>query len=410
MTVHKLAGVVVAIALIGAACGTSEPTAPPLLESSATRLAADPAAPQEEWIAGVNAAGWDFHRGLQGNAVSSPLSIGLAFSLARAGASPASASILDKIFGFPETGNDAAANAAGLALAAASGDATTLDIANRLFPDDEFSPLLDFVDAAVAYYGAGIQPVDTADGDHAAQTINDWVSESTRGLIPAIVNGGDVQGQSLIMANTVYFKADWDLPFDPDSTSDDEFTTGAGATVTVPFMWDRGYRRFVRLDGADAVELRYAGGELAMWLVVPHDVDGLEAVEEVISADELAGWDSTAEEGDVVVRMPKWEQALPPTDLFAWLCPLGLCAGARFEKIGPKVKITAALHGAKLIVDEKGTEAAAVTVIGGYVESVESPPPPPDLVVIADRPFLFAITHQPTGAILFAGRLTDPTA
>lgn len=410
MSAHKLVGLLVAMVLIGAACGTSEPTPPPLLESSATRLAADPEAPREEWIAGVNAAGWDFHRSLKGNAVSSPLSIGLAFSLARAGASPTSGSALDEIFGFPETGNHAAANATELALAAASRDTTTLDIANRLFPDDEFSPLVDFVDTAVAYYGAGIQPVDTANGGHAARVINDWVSEATRGLIPVIVDGGTVQDQSLIMANTVYFKADWALPFDPDSTSDDEFTTAPGVTVTVPLMRDRGYRRFVRLEGADAVELRYKGDEIAMWLVVPHDLDGLETVEQMVGPDDLAGWDSAADEGDVIVRMPKWEQTLPPTDLFAWLCPLGLCAGASFENIGAKIEITAALHGAKLIVDEKGTEAAAVTVIEGYPTSEEPPPPPPDLVVIADRPFLFAITHQPTGAILFAGRLTDPTA
>ena len=104
--------------------------------------------------------------------------------------------------------------------------------------------------------------------------------------------------------------------------------------------------------------------------------------------------------------MPKWEQTLPPADLFEWLCPLGFCAGAGFDGIAPGIFISAALHGAKVIVDEKGTEAAAATSMAFPV----SEPSPPDLTIVADRPFLWAITHQDTGALLFVGRLADPTA
>ncbi len=101
--------------------------------------------------------------------------------------------------------------------------------------------------------------------------------------------------------------------------------------------------------------------------------------------------------------MPKGEQTLPSTDLFEWLCPLGFCAGAPFENIAPQLMITAALH---VIVDEKGTEAAAATAMAFD----ESAPPRADLTVIADRPFLWTIVHPETGALLFVGRLVDPTA
>ena len=103
--------------------------------------------------------------------------------------------------------------------------------------------------------------------------------------------------------------------------------------------------------------------------------------------------------------MPKWEQTLPPTDLFEWLCPQGFCAGAGFDAIAPGIFITAALHGAKVIVDEKGTEAAAATAMAFQ----ESAPPPADLTIVADHPFLWAIVHPDTGALLFIGRLTNPT-
>ena len=264
-----------------------EPEQP--LEPVADRLPADPDAPAADWVAGVNAAGWGFHRHLEGNAVSSPVSIGTAFSLSRAGASADSAAALDDIFGFPETGTHRAANAVDLALGGASADTTTLEVANRLFPDDAFTMRPEFLEVASTHYGAGIEPVDTADGAAAADAVNRWVSQSTRGLVPVIVDGDTVQDQRLVLVNTVYLKADWAEPFLPEYTRDGPFATGDNRSVTVPFMTDRepGYRRYVRLEGADAVELPYRDGGLAMWLIVPRDRDGLAAVEESLDAAAL---------------------------------------------------------------------------------------------------------------------------
>ncbi len=410
----KLIAPILALALVAAACGSSTATEPPgtaavgPIVPVVDRLEAERDAPADDWVAGVNAAGWDFHQHLEGNAVSSPVSIGVAFSLASAGASPDTGVVLDQIFGFPETDTHAAANAVDLSLSAASIEPTTLEVANRLFPDDQFSPLPAFLETAASHYGATIEPVDTADGAAAADIVNGWVSETTRGLIPEIVNENVVQDQELILVNTVYLKAEWAEQFLPELTTDDQFTTGDGSTVTSPFMRDRVpvMRRLVRLDNADAVGLPYKGDELAMWLIVPHDDDGLADVEASLDASSLSNFADTAEQGMVDLTMPKWEQALPPTDLFEWLCPLGLCAGAPFDNIAPGIFITAALHGAKVIVDEKGTEAAAATALAFD----ESGPPPADLTVIADHPFLWAIVHQDTGAILFLGRLIDPTA
>ena len=93
-------------------------------------------------------------------------------------------------------------------------------MANRLFPDDGFSILPEFLRTAAAQYGAALQPIDTADGTAAAGAINRWVSERTRGLIPTIVNDSVVQDQELVLVNTVYLKADWDEPFLAELTSD----------------------------------------------------------------------------------------------------------------------------------------------------------------------------------------------
>ena len=402
---RRLIGIVALLCSVAVACSSSDTTgsvsAPPV-----DRLPADPDAPAREWVSGVNAAGWDFHRHLEGNAVSSPAGIGTAFSLSRAGASEDSAAALDEIFGFPEAVHSAA-NAVDLELAAASAGPTVLEVASRLFPDDDFSILPTFLQTAAAQYGAAVEPVDTADAAPAAETVNRWVSQSTRDLITEIVTERDVEDQRLILVNTVYLKADWLVPFLAEYTSDGPFVTADNRSVTVPFMRDYEplYRRFVRLDGADAVELPYQGDELAMWLVVPHSPEGLADVERSLDAEALAALGSGAQAGYVDLAMPKWEQTLPPTDLFEWLCPQGFCPGAPFDGIAPGIFISGALHGAKVMVDEKGTEAAAATALSFN----DSGPPEADLTVVADRPFLWAIVHQDTGALLFVGRLVDPT-
>ena len=120
----KLLGFLLLLCLFTAAC--SSPATTTVLEPVADRLPVDPQAPTGDWVAGANPAGWDFHRHLVGNAVSSPVSLSLAFSLSRAGTSEDTGAVLDEIFGIPEVGVHGAANAIDLMLATASVEPTTL--------------------------------------------------------------------------------------------------------------------------------------------------------------------------------------------------------------------------------------------------------------------------------------------
>ena len=153
---------------------------------------------------------------------------------------------------FPKVDLHSAANAVDLMLAETSVEPTTLEVANRLFPDDEFSPVPGFLENAASHYGAAVQPIDLDDGASAAEAINGWISDATRGLVPTIVTAPVVLRQELVLVNTVYLKADWIEPFLPELTSNGRFTTGDRRVVTVPFMRDREPvpRRFVQLDGA----------------------------------------------------------------------------------------------------------------------------------------------------------------
>ncbi len=414
INVKQSLALALALLVVAGACASSESTSPTPIDPAVTepitpvgtRLPASLDDAANEWAAGVNAAGWEFHKTLDGNAVSSPLSIGLAFSLARAGASPDSGAVLDEIFGF-DADPHSAANAIDQAIAKTSDGANTVTAANRLFPNVGFTPLAPFLETASSHYGATIQPVDTSNGADAAAQINAWVSETTRGLIPTIVSPENVQDTELTLVNTVYLKADWATPFLAELTSDQVFKLADGSKATVPFMrdFDPTPRRFVDLGNADAVELNYVGDQLAMWLIVPHEEDGLAQVEDSLSVQDLMNMDAKAREGTVQLTMPKWEFTLEPADLFGWLCPKGFCAGAGFDQIAPDLFIGSAVHSAKVIVDEKGTEAAAATALSFEA----SGPPPPDLNVVADHPFLWTIVHKDTGAILFVGRVNDPS-
>ena len=135
------------------------------------------------------------------------------------------------------------------------------------------TPLSEFLETAATDYGATIQPIHTANPSVAPDIINDWVSDTTRDLIPKIVQEDTVKDQILFLVNTVYLKAGWENAFDPEFTHESDFTTDERSTVKTEFMSERNAltRNFVRLDNADAIELRYLGDELAMWLVVRRD-------------------------------------------------------------------------------------------------------------------------------------------
>ena len=391
-----------------AGCGSeSAVVVPNPIEATVGRVEVDSDAPATEWVTGINQAGWDFHRTLDGNAVSSPVILGAAFSLLRAGASEPTDATLDNIFGFPTgEGAHAGANSVLTSLAAATDGSTTLDINNQLFvrPD----PLQPFVDTAATHYGAALVPM-SGDNAHAAGEINSWTNDKTRGLVPMIVKPTDITNDTaLVIVNTVYLDAKWQYPFGASRTRPGPFQTTASTTVEAEFMAPDNpiSLRYIERTDSVAVELPYQDGDLSMWLILPNEVDGLEQVEAGLDAATITGFSQDAKSGAVSLRMPKWEYALPPTDLLAtWLCPVGLCVKAPLKNIFKRGELQFALHGAKIIVDEEGTEAGAATAIGGTDTSA----PTVDLFVTVDRPFAYVITHEPTGAVVFVGRVIDPT-
>jgi serpin B len=163
-------------------------------------------------------------------------------------------------------------------------------------------------------------------------------------------------------------------------------------------------RRHGTGKGWQSVELTYAGGELAMWVLVPADDV---APVRLLAPEVLAAAEKSLAEKQVSLSMPRWDFAtdldlIPPLRKLGMVAPF---ADADFSGMLPGVFIDQVVHRANITVDEWGTEAAAATGIAG-LESM----PRVDVEVRVDRPFAFAIMHLPTKTPLFLGQVVDPTA
>jgi serpin B len=261
--------------------------------------------------------------------------------------------------------------------------------------------------------GATFADADFAHAPEPARAeINRVIAEQTAGKITGLLPPDSIDPDTrLLLANAVYLKAPWASPFAPAQTSDAPFyPDGHGRpALTVAMMRGTAVRAYLRGDGYQAVLLPYAGGDLAMAVIMP---DGpLAALRPVIAARGLDGVLGGPQWHRVTLVMPRF-RAETAYGLIPALRHLGVQAAfgpeADFSGIteaGP-LQLGAVLHKAYIDVDEHGTEAAAATAVGARAAAAIRLPSPVTMVV--DRPFLFAIVSTTTGLPLFLGELSRP--
>ncbi len=283
-----------------------------------------------------------------------------------------------------------------------------LDAANTLFGEKTVAWAQDFLDTLAANYGAGLQLVDFVNESAAAtEAINAWVAEQTRDKIPVIIPPGLLDAMTrLVLVNTLYLKAPWDTPFAKSRTTDGPFTLADGEAIAVPRMMSRA-SMLGRGDGWEATQLRYVGGELAMTIVLP-DEGRMADVETGISDGRLPQILGSLGYAAVDLTLPRWTfrynaSLVPTLQALGMQAPFG---NADFSGMteDEDLFISDVLHEVFIAVDEDGTEAAAVTVVG--MRATGAPADPVALVV--DRPFLFVIHDVQHGTPLFVGRVANP--
>jgi serine protease inhibitor len=287
-------------------------------------------------------------------------------------------------------------------------------VANSLWVQQGFSLLPSFMQACQKYYEAEVDSVDFVQHrDEAAERINGWVKQNTKGLIPKLFEPNDFSPLTrLVVVNTLYFKGKWQKPFDKQATSEEEFHLEGGKVKRVPMMHQSGKFDYLRGDGFQAVALPYGAGELSFYLFLPDEGRSLQAFLKELTAERWAQWLKGFKpmEGDVGLPRFRIEATYP---LKEPLQAMGITDAFDPEKadlsgVAPltdgRLFITKALQKAVVEVDEEGTKAAAAT---GVVVSVTAYNPN-RFTLIANRPFFFIIRHNATGAILFMGIVREP--
>ncbi|WP_296665442.1 serpin family protein [Demequina sp.] len=358
-----------------------------------------------------------------GSGAVSPLSIGLALGMARAGATGPVATALDRLLPVPL--DEAARLRAFAALTAriASDPASaaeedphwappspTVVIANRLVTDLGFEPLPAYVADVARWFDGSVASVPLhSDGPAAADRINGWIEDVTRGLLRTVVEAPFPDDLVAMIVNAVYLKARWSHPFDRHQTSDAAFTLLDGTRVAAPTMHGWADGRFGRLDGLTAGSLDYEGDSLEMVILLP-DEGHFDAVAGALSTDVLDSVDAALASAALDVTLPQFttETRVELADVIEHeLGITGLFGVTGLDRIGPELALGEILHATRVTVDEEGTEAAAATIVAIALTGLPLEPPVRHSLHV-DRPFLYLIRDRATGAILFAGRVTDP--
>lgn len=373
---------------------------PPVAELTADvdRAAPDPGAPVGALTASVTGLGYRMRTlAPTGNWVASPLSVAYAFAMLRAGAGPSTAAELDRTFGFPPAGLDAAVNT--LTQQVTTGPAPThraagepvVSLANGFFVQRDRPIGRPFLATLARDYGAGVNPVDFT-SPSAARAINGWISRRTGGKITRVYAPDPDDVAALV--NTVYLHADWASPF--VSTTPEPFA-GAGSVPTM--LLPDATLPYAQGPGWTAVDLPYAHSDLVMRVMIP---TGPGDPASLLEPATMSAISAALRPTQVDLHLPKWT-----TRTSADLRPLGpadIYGGGDFSGIAPGLTVSRAVQEAYISVDESGTEAAAATVIAiAELARVGEP-----TVVRADRPFAFAVIHKPTSVPLFVGRVVNP--
>jgi len=357
-----------------------------------------------------------------GNLVFSPASISIALAMTYAGAVGTTASEMAAAmhYSLPPAQLHPAFDALDLALASrgegklgTDGGPMRLHVVNAAWAERTYTFKPDYLDVLATSYGAGINLLDFKSAWESARvTINDWVAKQTEQKILDLLPEGTLSTDTrLVLTNAVYFNAAWKQAFDPQDTQDGSFNLLDGGTVTTKFMGATlASAPAMQGTGFVAVELPYQDERLSMLVVVP-DSGTFAAFESALDGTALDAIIAGLTPQLVGLGLPRFKvetsqsledllQALGMTSAF-------ISGQADFSGMDgtQNLYISKVIHKAFIDVGEKGTEAAAATAVVMNDLGIALP----SLNVYANRPFLYFLCDQPTGAILFMGRVLNPT-
>ena len=338
----------------------------------------------------------------------SPISITYALGMLNNGAAGETQTQINKVLGFGETGADGINGFCRKMLTEAPNldKLTKVLIANTIYMNKDYELKSDFINKAKTFYDAEPETRDFADGQ-TRDVINKWGNDHTEGMIPEVLKENEFNSKAVsYLLNAIYFKGAWAEKFDKDNTKDEDFATSTGKKQ-VPMMRQEHEFNYTENDLCQALRLPYGNNTYSMTILLPKEGKTINDVLQTLTAEtwESYRWMRNA---IVNVKLPRFESN-SDIDLKPIMSALGMPNAfdkdfAEFPDFcNDPTYIGLMKQVAKIKLNEEGTEAAAVTVIG--MELATAVPSEPQRVNFhATRPFLYVISEQSTGAIFFIGQ------
>jgi serpin B len=286
-------------------------------------------------------------------------------------------------------------------------DQVEFSMANSIWYRLGFQVLSEFIKINKDYFDAEVREIDFGD-PKTLEVINQWIEDKTNDKIQDML---DFIPPNVVMylINAIYFKATWKYEFDKEDTYKGDFNLANGTKDQVDYMRVTGDFIYTSNEDFTAVELPYGDSTFSMVVILPST--GKE-VSELVANMDVTHWDSWFDNSrlmGVQVDLPKFKYEFKEL-LNDPLKNLGLgvafSAGADFTKINPAggLFISRVIHHTFIDVQEEGTEAAAATIVEiAYTSGGGSP-----IYFKADKPFLYFIKENSTGAIVFIGKVGKP--
>lgn len=302
-------------------------------------------------------------------------------------------------------------------------DKVTLNIANAIFLNKDFTLKPQFEQDMQTYYDAKAEALDFS-ASNTLDHINGWCKEKTNGMIPSILDDIDPLMVSYLL-NAIYFKADWASKFDPKNTKNETFTTeNDNSSTDIPMMHQNVLISYLKTDTYSAIILPYGTGLWNMTVLLPEKGKTTDDVIKEVAQSSILnnpGWCETGgnyfEGYEVDLKLPRFETSSDTDQLEDGLIGLmkkmginrafedGLAEIPNMCEVPVYVELMR--QKAKIKVSEEGSEAAAVTVAGVANYSMGSEPIEyPKATFHANRPFVYVIREQSSGVILFVGKFT----
>lgn len=342
--------------------------------------------------------------------VLSPLSITYALGMLNNGAAGQTQQQINNVLGYGDKGADAINTFCRKMLTEAStmDKLTNVSIANNIYMNTGYQLLPDFLSKAGQYYDAQPETRDFHDGKTRA-VINRWASDHTEGMIKEVLSVDDFNADAVsYLLNAIYFRGIWQNKFNKSETKNETFSCGDGTQRQLPMMHQQHEFDYTENELCQTLSLPYGNGAYRMTLLLPREG---KSVDEVLLSLNAQNWVQRhciiRNTAIVDLKLPRFESQTDVT-LNKVMAQLGMPyafdrSRAEFPNFcNEPTYIGLMKQVARIKLDEAGTEAAAVTVVG--VEFTALPVEPQHVTFHATRPFLYVVSEQSTGTIFFIGK------